>query len=119
MAPEAVPTETTDRVDTSQVMAEHTVEEMTPDSRAHRDLRIEAEPDNPDVVPHDPDGVDHTVIGVTALCAVMIAMLVAVLLITGSWLGKLGAIAIGVLAIPVLVRSLAEKDVPEDAKHHN
>jgi len=91
-------------------------QEMTPHSKAHRDLQVG---DDPAEVPHDPDGVSHSVVGMTALVAVMVAVLVAVLLITGGWFGRIGAVAIGLVALPLLVKSLAKRDSTNAATDHN
>lgn len=55
-----------------------------------------------------PDGVPHSVIGYTALFSVFLAMLVAFMFITGR-AGHYAAIALAVLAVPVLVSTLRKK----------
>jgi len=57
----------------------------------------------------EPDGVPHTVVGLTALFSVMLAMLVAFMWLTGSSVGRIAAIGLAVLAIPTLVASLRKK----------
>jgi len=57
----------------------------------------------------EPDGVPHSVVGLTALFSVMLAMLVAFMFLTGSGWGKLFAVLLAVVAIPTLVGSLRKK----------
>jgi len=57
----------------------------------------------------EPDGVPHDVVGLTALFSVMLAMLVAFMWLTGSRVGRFGAVALVVLAIPTLVTTLRKK----------
>ncbi|MCX5741079.1 MAG: hypothetical protein NT062_01115, partial [Proteobacteria bacterium] len=87
---------------------------MTPHSMAHRDRQIADHPDDPAEVPHDPDGVSHAVVGVTAVAAVLFAMLVAMLLITGTWTGRIGAVMLVIVGIPLLIRRFAERDARVD-----
>ncbi|CAN5844516.1 hypothetical protein BH11MYX3_BH11MYX3_04320 [soil metagenome] len=61
----------------------------------------------------EPDGVPHSVVGLTAAFSVMLAMLVAFMFIAGGTVVKAAAILIVLITIPVLVGSLrkkAEKD---------
>lgn len=57
----------------------------------------------------EPDGVPHQVVGLTALFSVMLAMLVAVMFIAGGTVGRVAAIVLAALAIPVLVSTLRGK----------
>ncbi|HTR56176.1 MAG TPA: hypothetical protein VMJ10_36125 [Kofleriaceae bacterium] len=57
----------------------------------------------------DPDGVPHAVVGLTALFSVVLAMLVAFMFLTGKGLTQVVAIALALLAVPVLVSSLRRK----------
>lgn len=61
----------------------------------------------------EPDGVPHSVVGLTALFSVMLAMLVAFMYLTGSTVGRVGAVALVVLAVPTLVASLRRKAARE------
>jgi len=57
----------------------------------------------------EPDGVPHSVVGLTALFSVMLAMLVAFMFLTGSGWGKALSILLALVAIPTLVSSLRKK----------
>ncbi|MDB4953017.1 MAG: hypothetical protein JWO36_586 [Myxococcales bacterium] len=56
-----------------------------------------------------PDGVPHQVIGMTAVFSVMLALLLAVMFVAAGTVGKVAAVVLAVLAIPVLVSSLRKK----------
>ena len=57
----------------------------------------------------EPDGVPHTVVGLTALFSVMLAVLVGVIFLSGGGANRVAAIVLAVLAIPVLVGVLRNK----------
>jgi hypothetical protein len=57
----------------------------------------------------EPDGVPHRVVGLTALFSVMLAMLIAVMFLSGSNAGRVAAVLLAVIAIPVLVTQLRDK----------
>jgi hypothetical protein len=57
----------------------------------------------------EPDGVPHNVVGLTALFSVMLAMLVAFMFLTGRGVTRVAAIALAVIAIPMLVSMLHNK----------
>ncbi len=57
----------------------------------------------------EPDGVPHSVVGMTALFSVMLAMLVAFMFIAGSGAVKVAAVVLALVAIPVLVGTLRKK----------
>ena len=57
----------------------------------------------------EPDGVPHSVVGLTALFSLMLAMLVAVLFLTGRGAARGAAVVLVVLAIPVIVATLRTK----------
>lgn len=57
----------------------------------------------------DPDGVPHSVVGLTALFSVMLAMLVAFMFLAGSGAVKVAAVVLALVAIPVLVGMLRRK----------
>ncbi len=57
----------------------------------------------------EPDGAPHSVIGLTALFSVMLAMLVAFLFLSGKVVDMVAAVLLAVFAIPVLVTSLRKK----------
>jgi hypothetical protein len=56
-----------------------------------------------------PDGVPHSVVGLTALFSVMLAMLVAFMFLTGSTVARIGAVVLAGIAIPMLVTMLRSK----------
>src|ERR1700742_3964765 len=66
----------------------------------------------------EPDGVPHSVVGLTALFSVMLAMLVAFMFLTGSGWGKFFAVLLAVLAIPTLVGSLRKKAARDRSDSH-
>lgn len=57
----------------------------------------------------EPDGAPHSVIGLTALFSVMLAMLVAFLFLSGKVVDMVAAVLLAAFAIPVLVTSLRKK----------
>jgi hypothetical protein len=60
-----------------------------------------------------PDGVPHEVVGLTALFSVILALLVAMMFLTGHLVGQVAAVALAAIAIPTLVKTLhakAERD---------
>jgi hypothetical protein len=82
----------------------------SPDTEA-----VTAEPraDSPEDVERQPDGVPHLVIGLTALFSVLFAAVLIGVFLSGSTLGIVAAVALAVVAIPVLVFRLdarAERD---------
>ncbi|MGN6110702.1 MAG: hypothetical protein ACTHU0_36705 [Kofleriaceae bacterium] len=56
-----------------------------------------------------PDGVPHSVVGLTALFSVILAMLVAIMFLSGSVVGRVAAIVLALMAVPVLVSTLRNK----------
>ncbi len=57
----------------------------------------------------EPDGVPHSVVGLTALFSVMLAMLVGFMFVAGGTVVKGAAIVIALMTIPVLVGVLRKK----------
>jgi hypothetical protein len=69
-------------------------------------------------VDREPDGVPHSVVGLTALFSVMLAMLVAFMFLSGHTVGRIAAVVLALVAIPTLVASLRKKAERErDAVH--
>ena len=65
-----------------------------------------------------PDGVPHRVVGLTALFSVMLAMLVAFMFLTGHAIGRVAAVVLVLIAVPVLVGTLRKKaDRERDHMH--
>ena len=56
-----------------------------------------------------PDGVPHRVVGLTALFSVLLAMLIAVMFLSGSNAGRVAAVLLAVVAVPMLVVILRDK----------
>ena len=56
-----------------------------------------------------PDGVPHEVVGLTALFSVVLALLVAMMFLTGHLVGQVAAVALAAIAIPTLVKTLRAK----------
>ena len=56
----------------------------------------------------EPDGVPHSVVGMTALFSVVLAMLCAFMFLAGG-AARIAAVVLVVLAVPVLVTSLRRK----------
>ncbi|MEO8549545.1 MAG: hypothetical protein ABI678_06215 [Kofleriaceae bacterium] len=57
----------------------------------------------------EPDGVPHAVVGLTAFFSVMFSLLVLCVFFIGSTAGKVGAILLLVLAVPLMVGKLKQK----------
>lgn len=66
----------------------------------------------------EPDGVPHAVIGLTAFFSVIVAMLVAFMFLTGKTVGHIAAIALALLAIPVVVSSLRKRAARDRDRLH-
>lgn len=64
-------------------------------------------------VEREPDGVPHSVVGLTALFSVLLAMLVCFMFLIGGTVTKGAAVLLALVAVPVLVgllRSKSERD---------
>lgn len=57
----------------------------------------------------EPDGVPHSVVGMTAGFSVVLAMLVAFMFLTGHRIGRIAAVALAAIAIPTLIVTLRHK----------
>ncbi len=66
----------------------------------------------------EPDGVPHSVVGLTALFSVMLAIMVAFMFLTGSTWGKVFAVMLALVAIPTLVHSLRKKAAHDRDDYH-
>jgi len=66
----------------------------------------------------EPDGAPHSVIGLTALFSVMLAILVGFMFLAGGTTLKVAAIVLVLLAIPTLVSSLRKKATRERDQLH-
>src|ERR1700742_4906634 len=79
----------------------------------HHPVRSDARLSPTEDLDREPDGVPHSVVGFTALFSVMLAMLVAFMFLTGRGVTRVAAIALAVIAIPILVSILRNKADPE------
>jgi uncharacterized membrane protein YphA (DoxX/SURF4 family) len=59
-------------------------------------------------IDREPDGVPHSVVGLTALFSVMLAMLVVFMFLSGQ-IGRIAAVVLALIAIPTLVAALRRK----------
>lgn len=75
----------------------------------HNPVRDESKLAPTEDLDREPDGVPHSVVGLTALFSVMLAMLVAFMFLSGHVVGRVAAIVLAVIAIPTLVTSLRKK----------
>jgi len=57
----------------------------------------------------EPDGAPHSVIGLTAVFSILLAMLVAFLFLSGKAVDMVAAVLLVIFAVPVLVSSLRKK----------
>ena len=60
-----------------------------------------------------PDGAPHRVIGLTALFSVLLAMLIAIMFLSGSNVGRVAAVLLAIVAVPMLgmiLRAKAERE---------
>lgn len=69
-------------------------------------------------IDREPDGVPHSVVGLTALFSVMLAMLVAFMFLSGHIVGRIAAVVLVLVAIPTLVSSLRKKAARERDRVH-
>ena len=65
----------------------------------------------------EPDGVPHDVVGLTALFAVMLAVLCGVIFVTGA-MGHVTAAVLALLAVPKIVMSLTRRAARERDPRH-
>ena len=57
----------------------------------------------------EPDGAPHSMIGLTAVFSVLLAMLVAFLFLSGKAVDMVAAVLLVIFAVPVLVSTLRKK----------
>jgi hypothetical protein len=85
---------------------------------AHNPVRDDSKLAPTEDLDREPDGVPHTVVGLTAVFSVMLAMLVAFMFLTGHTVGRIAAVALALIAIPTLVAALRKKaDRDRDRLH--
>jgi hypothetical protein len=86
---------------------------MEPQHEPHNPVRDDSKLAPTEDLDREPDGVPHQVVGFTALFSVMLALLVATMFIVGGTVGKVAAVALIVVATPLLVgvlRNRAERE---------
>lgn len=66
----------------------------------------------------EPDGVPHSVVGLTALFSVMLAMLVAAMFLSGNVVSQVAAVVLAAIAIPTLIATLRGKAARERDRVH-
>jgi hypothetical protein len=81
-------------------------------------VRDDAELASTEDLDREPDGVPHSVVGLTALFSVMLAMLVAFMFLTGGEVGKIAAVVLAAVAIPTLVAMLRKKAARDRDRVH-
>jgi len=57
----------------------------------------------------EPDGVPHSVVGLTAFFSVLLALLMGFMFLAGGTATKVAAVVLGLIAVPVLVGTLRNK----------
>ena len=81
-------------------------------------MRDEAQLGLSEDLDREPDGVPHAVVGMTAFFAIMLAILLLVLFVSGATVGHIAAAILLVLAVPVIVGGLKRKsDRDRDPVH--
>jgi uncharacterized membrane protein YphA (DoxX/SURF4 family) len=74
----------------------------------HNPVRDDSKTSLHEDLDREPDGVPHSVVGMTAFFSVVLALLVAFMFLAGGAL-RIGAIALVLIAIPILVSVLGRK----------
>ena len=65
-----------------------------------------------------PDGVPHEIVGMTVGFSVMLALLVAFMFLAGGTFGRVAAIVLVLIAVPVLVVNLRRKSEHDRDHRH-
>lgn len=81
----------------------------TVEPQVHAPVRDDSALGETEDLDREPDGVPHAVVGLTAFFSVMFSLLVLCVFFIGSTVGKIGAIMLLVLAVPVMVGKLKKK----------
>ena len=90
----------------------------TTTSTVHHPVRSDARLAPTEDLDREPDGVPHSVVGLTALFSVMLSMLVAFMFLTGHTFGKVLAVVLALVAIPTLVSTMRKKAADERDHAH-
>ena len=91
---------------------------MATTSPIHHPVRSDARLAPTEDLDREPDGVPHSVVGLTALFSVMLSMLVAFMFLTGHTFGKVLAVVLALVAIPTLVSTMRKKAADERDHAH-
>ena len=84
----------------------------------HNPVRDDSKLSPTEDLDREPDGVPHSVVGLTALFSVMLAFLVAFMFLAGNTITRGAAIVLLIIAVPVLVGTLRGKaDRDRDHTH--
>ncbi len=84
----------------------------------HNPVRDDSSVSPTEDLDRQPDGVPHSVVGMTAGFSVMLAMLVSFMYFSGGGVVRYAAVALAVLAIPLLVGMLRNKAANERDQVH-
>lgn len=87
-------------------------------ARIETDTDAEERPTPHEDLERQPDGVPHLVIGLTALCSVLLAAVLISMVRSGPTVGSVSAVILAVIAIPVLVFRLGAKAERERDHDH-
>ncbi len=82
---------------------------MAEDPRVHSPVRDDSKTTAHEDLDREPDGVPHGVVGMTAFFAVVFAMLLGAMFLSGGVVGHVSAALLAVVAVPVLARRLGRK----------
>jgi uncharacterized membrane protein YphA (DoxX/SURF4 family) len=74
----------------------------------HNPVRDDSKTSANEDLDREPDGVPHSVVGMTALFSVVLALLVAFMFLAGGAV-RIAAIALVIIAVPVIVGVLRKK----------
>lgn len=83
------------------------------DHEPHNPVRDDSKLSPTEDIDREPDGVPHSVVGLTALFSVMLAMLVAFMFLSGNTVGRVASVVLILVAIPTLVATLRNKAARE------
>lgn len=84
----------------------------------HNPVRIDSALSPTEDLDREPDGVPHSVVGLTAGFSVLMALLLAFMFLAGGTVLKVAAVALAIIAIPVMVSSLNKKAARERDRAH-
>jgi Flp pilus assembly protein TadB len=79
------------------------------DTPIHAPVRDDEHLGRTEDLDRQPDGVPHSIVGLTAFFAVMLAVLVVVVFFLGTTVSRIGAVLLVAFAVPVIVSGLKRK----------